>query len=297
MNEEPPQNPQPASPETETPNCACKAAAIADKIAGVAGKIDAVVAKGLGFVENRPWENWLAVANGFIGKFLPVVIGVSGVLAFLVGLVTLIRYDAPFSWILATFGILVATVFSMLLAPKAISLPRSFIEKAEPEAVRPELLCIVKVLVGLGGLVLAVWLLLQFNGSAFASAIVTALVALLAIVVFSHPGLVGLKADYPTNAVEEAITILLFPLKLLLSLLTLVVGLVAVVLLVVGVVNVFSDGMEALENFATAALAPVVVPVCAYGIYLMTVFFLDLYRAITSLPRKLDDLRKAVESK
>ena len=283
----------PESPADGEPSADC----FADKVAGCSGKVDAAVGKCLGIVENHPWEDWLAAANGFIGRFLPLVIGAAGVLAFAVGLVTAIRYDLPFSFVLGNVGILVAALFSMHLAPKAMALPRSFIEKAEPDAVRPELLYIAKILFGLGGLVLSVWLLLQFDGGALATAIVLAVASFLALVVLSHPGLIGLKAGYPTNAVEETITILLFPLKFVLSLLTLVVGLTTVVLLVVGVVNVFSNGGEAFADFSAAALAPVVVPVGAYAAYLTIMFVLDLYRAVVSLPRKLDELRKAVEAK
>ena len=296
MDEDPIQTPDPQTvPPTDGPGTTTEN--VADKVAGCTGKIDAAIGKCLGLVENHPWEDWLAAANGFIGKFLPLVIGVSGVLAFAVGLVTAIRYDARFSFVLANAGLLVAALFSMHLAPKAMSLPRSFIEKAEAEAARPELLYIAKIVFGVGGLVLAVGLLLEFTSDAVGGALAMAAVALLAIVVFSHPGLVGLKADYPTNAVEESITILLFPLKLVLSLLTLVVGVVSVVFLVRGVVDVFSSGQQAVSDFTVSALAPAVVPVCAYAAYLTLVFVLDLYRAVVSLPRKVDDLRKAVESK
>ena len=303
MNEEDIQTPEPQqvppvdAPADEPAGSSSKADEIAGKVAGCAGKVDAAVGKCLGLVENHPWEDWLAAANGFIGRFLPLVIGVSGVLAFAVGLVTAIRYDLPFSFVLGNVGILVAALFSMHLAPKAMALPRSFIEKAEPDAVRPELLYIAKILLGLGGLVVSVWLLLQFDGGALATAIALAVDSFLALVVLSHPGLIGLKAGYPTNAVEETITILLFPLKFLLSLLTLVVGLTTVVLLVVGVVNVFSNGGEAFADFSAAALAPVVVPLGAYVAYLAIMFVLDLYRAVVSLPRKLDELRRAVESR
>ena len=299
MSEENIQNPAPQDvpPAAETPETPAAGTGFAETVANCTGKVDAAVGKCLGLVENHPWENWLAVANGFIGKFLPLVVGAAGVLAFAVGLVKAIRYDAPFSFVLAIVGILVATLFSMHLTPKAMALPRSFVEKAEPDAVRPELLYIAKILVGLGGLVLAVWLLLQFDSDALVAAVVLAVVSLLALVAFSHPGIIGLKADYPTNVVEESITIVLFPLKLVLSLLTLVVGLASVVLFVAGTVNVFYDGEEAVFDFLASALVPVVVPLCAYVAYLTTVFVLDLYRAVVSLPRKLDELRKAVESK
>lgn len=296
MNEEQNQETEPQSPPpAEGPTG--PAAAIEGKVASCTGKVDALVNQCLGFVENHPWENWLAAANGFIGKFLPLVIGLAGAIAFAVGLVTSIRYDLRFSAVLSNVGILVATLFAMHLAPKAMALSRSFIEKREPDAMRPELLYILKVLLGLGGFFLAILLLIQFDGDALVMAIVVAVLAAFATIIFSHPALIGVKADYPENVVEETVTILLLPLKIVLSLLTIVVGVASVLLLASGVVQLFDNGMEASFTLLGAALAPFVVPLGVYVFYLLGVFILDFYRAIVSLPRKLDKLNDTIESK
>lgn len=268
-----------------------------DPISACADKVGTILEKCLGCIENHPWESWLEIANGYIDRFLPAVIGLAGALAFVTSFVMFIRADVPFSYVLGTFGLLVATIFSMHLAPKAMALPRSFLEKREPDAMRPELLYILKILLGAGGLIVALWLLLQFNGDALIAALVVAVVSVLLIIVLSHPGLVCTKADYPTNAVEETLSILLLPLKIVLSLLTIVVGLATVILLVAGIVTLFKSGSDASFQLLMSALAPLAVPVGAYVLYLSTVFILDLYRAVVSLPRKLDDLRKSIESK
>ena len=138
-----------------------KIGAVTDKIDAYRGKVDAVVEKGLGLVGDHPWENWMKVFTEYASKFLPAVIAVSGIIGFLVGLIMSIKNDAPFSVVMGNFGILVATVFSMHLAPKALALPQSFISQKEPDAMRPELLYILKVLLGLGGVIMALVLLCE----------------------------------------------------------------------------------------------------------------------------------------
>jgi hypothetical protein len=286
-------------PETEAPAGAPQEpVAETDGVAGsFTGKIDGLFATVLGFVENHPWEQWLAVANRFLDKFLPVLVAVAGVLAFATGLVTAIRYDARFSDVLSNFGILFGALFTMHLAPKALALPRSFLENREPDAMRPELLYILKVLLGLGGFVVAIGLLLKFNQEELKAGAVVAVVAAILIVAFSHPEMVGAKKGYPGNVVEETIGIVLFPVKLVISLLTLVVGVVTVVLIVQGVVQLFDSGYRGVGTLSEAALAPLAIPLAAYVLYLGVVFVLDFYRAIVSLPRKFDALHDAVESK
>lgn len=286
----------PAAETAETPNCKPNAAQIQSLIACYNGKVDGFIEKMLGLVGNRPWNAWLAKLNGWIGTFLPAVIAVSGALALIAGIVSAIRYELPFSFVLIIVGsVLVGTLFSIHLAPKALSLTRSFIEKGEADAIRPELLYINKVVLGLGGLVLAIFLILQFDSDAFVGAIVSLGVAVLAIIVFSCPAIVGVKADYPSNGVEEAIAILLFPIKFLLALLTLIVGIATVALFVVGVVKLFDNGLEGATYLLVAALMPFLLPLAVYFIYLCTAFLLDFYRALVSIPRKLDDVRKTLE--
>lgn len=273
------------------------AESVEKKITTHLDKVDAFVGKITGLVGDHPWEKWLGVCNTYVGRFMPIAIALAGVLAFIIGLVTAIRYDAPISIVFATLAILVLTAFAMHLAPKALSLTRSFVEKGELEAMRPEYIYINKVLLGLGGLIVAVCLLLRFDGDLLMPALVLGFIALLSIIVYSNPGIVGVKAAYPQNSVEEVITILMFPIKVLLALLTPVIGLAVVGGIVYGIVSLFDSGMNAAIAFLVTALLPFLLPLAVYFIYLILTFGLELYRAFVSLPRRLEDIRKAIAGK
>lgn len=274
-----------------------KIGAVTDKIDAYRGKVDAVVEKGLGLVGDHPWENWMKVFTEYASKFLPAVIAVSGIIGFLVGLIMSIKNDAPFSVVMGNFGILVATVFSMHLAPKALALPQSFISQKEPEAMRPELLYILKVLLGLGGVIMALVLLCE---GLVQLALVLAVLAILQIIICTRPALVGIKPGYPTNAVEEFLTMVLLPLKIVLALLPFIVVVAAVGGFIYGVTFLFKGEFAIMVSpgvFGAAALAPLLLPLAVYVLYLFVSFMLDLYSALVSIPRKLDEVKKAIEDK
>ena len=260
-------------------------------------KVDSVIDRIIGVIGDHPWERWLDRANGFIGAFLPAVIGVAGLLAFLTSVITAIKCDARFSDVIATVWILFGTLLAMHLAPKALSLMRSFIEKGETEMIRPELAYILKVVFTLGSLVMALYSLLTFSGDGFVAGLLFLVIAVLSTIVFSRPGIVGFKFAYPTNCVEEVISIVLLPVKLVFSLLTPIIAVVSVIALIGGIVMWFSNGMEAAMYLGVSALAPVLVPLAAYVAYLMMTFVLDLYRSICSMPRKIDELKEAIRAK
>lgn len=272
-------------------------ASVEAKITQGLSKIDGIVEKVLGVVGDHPWERWLSVGNSFIGKYLPFAIVLSGVLAFVLGLVFVIRYDMPISTVLSCFAILLVTAFSMHLSPKALALSRSFIEKGEDEAMRPELIYINKVICGLGGLVAAIFMLLQFNSDAFILAIILAVISLLSIIIYSNPGIVGVKADYPHNSVEEIITILMFPLKALLALLTPILGIAVVAGFVGGIVKLFDNSLIASIVLLGTAIVPLLLPVVVYFAYLILMFLFDICRSLVSIPRRLEDIRKAISDK
>ncbi len=287
MNEEPID----AAPSaTEQPRPMSAEARITEKL----GKVDGYVEKALGVIGNHPWESWLETVNGYVGIFLPAVIALVGVAASLIGFVVAIRYDMPVSVVLSSLFILVVTAFSMHLAPKALSLARSLVEKGELAAMRPEYIYINKVILGLGGLVAALYLIVQFNRDAFVAALGVILVAVLSIIVFSNPAIVGVKAGYPQNSVEEIITILMFPFKLILALLTPIIGIAVIAGLVYGVVKLFDAGTVATQVFLATAIMPLLVPLAVYFAYLLLTFVFELYRAIVSVPRRLEEIRKAV---
>jgi hypothetical protein len=204
----------------------------------------------------------------------------------------MIKADAPFSYVVKMLFILVPVLFAMHLAPKALALTRSFIEKGEPAVIRPELMYIMKVICGIGGILLGVYLLLNFDKDLVVSAIAAIIFAVLMIICLERPGIVGVKPGYPANCVEEVIALVLFPVRVLIALLTLLIGMAAVGGIVYGIVLWFDDGLSAAMAFGTTALVPFVVPLIVYFIYLVVVFTLDFYRAIVSIPRKLDELKK-----
>jgi hypothetical protein len=57
-------------------------------------------------------------------------------------------------------------------------------------------------------------------------------------------------------------------------------------------VQCFNDGLIAAYAFGATALIPFVIPLAVYFLYLVMVFSLDFYRAIVSIPRKMDELKK-----
>jgi len=269
------------------------------KVEETVGKVGSILERGvdkaLGLVGDHPWEKWLAVANKYIAIFLPALVAVLGVVAFLLGMVWLIKEKAPCSELLVPLFALVGVVFSMLLAPKALALTNSFIEKGEPESIRPELLHILKVVLGLGGLAFALYLLLQFDADKLGTAVVAIAVSLLSVVLCSRPGLIGVKADYPKNGVEEAITLLFLPVKIMLAFLPFIV----VGCTIVTALQCFGEeyGIMAAGDLFAAAVMPLAVPLAVYFCVLAIYLVLDVYRAIVSVPRKLDALRQALEEK
>ena len=265
---------------------------VTEKINEYSGKVDALVESALGVIGNRPWDSWLETANKYISKFLPAAIALAGVLACLTGLITMIKNDAPFSWVVKQLFILVPVLFAMHLAPKALALTRSFIEKGESVVVRPELMYIMKVVCGIGGVLLGVYLLLNFDKDLVGTAIAAIIFAVLMIICLERPGIVGVQSGYPVNCVEEVIALVLFPVRVLIALLTLLVGLAVVGGIVYGIVQWFDNGLSAAVTFGTTALVPFVVPLIVYLVYLVVVFTLDFYRAIVSIPRKLDEMKK-----
>ena len=283
-----------AGAETEDAKCecGCSCQSVAEKITEYNGKVDACVESAIGFVGNRPWEDWLKVANTYITRLLPAAIAVAGVLAFVTALVSTIRMNAPFSDVVNTLWILVPTLFSIHLAPKALALMRSFVEKREAEAIRPELMYIMKVVCGIGGLLLGAYLLLCFNSDLVVPAIVAVVFALLMVICLGRPEIVGVKPGNPENCVEEIIALVLFPVKVVIALMTPLIGLAAVCGIVYGIVLWFDDGLEAAFAFGITAVLPLVLPLVVYFTYLLAVCTLDLYRAIVSIPRKLDELKK-----
>ena len=261
-----------------------------EAIAKYSGKVDEFVDKGLGFITDHPWEKWIGGANKYISMFLPAVVALAGVLGIILGIIFSIKNEAPAQFVIYFLLALVPVALSMHLAGKAAALAGSFLGKREAYAVRPELFYIVKAVCGLGSVAVAIALLLQFDGDAALTALVVLFLAALVMIVVSHPEIIGFKAGYPANAVEEAIAIVLFPVNLILAFLPIITGLATIGTFVYAVRILFDVAEISTMIFLVDALLPVLIPLGAYFLYLAIVFLLDFYRAIVSIPRKLDEV-------
>ena len=265
--------------------------AFAAKIENVEKMLDGWVARAFELFGNLPWAKWLGIVNRYVAMFLPVVIALAGVCATIAGLVTAVKYDMPAGMALKTLWVLVLTVFSLHLAPKALALARSLVERSEAEAIRPEFLYILKVAGGLGGVVYALYQFLQFDKDAVVPAFVALGLAALVAIVCTNPGLAGVKAETPKNVVEEVFAIFLLPFKTALALISAIVGVAAAIGLVRGVCLLFSNGFAASIELTCTALLPLLVPVVLYLVMLLALFIVDLCRALARIPGKLDEVK------
>lgn len=277
---------------------------LVDKVTVWTRFVDNYISKGLGFIGERPWKQWFDTANHYILRLLPGVVAIAGVVAAVQSLRIAIFAGQLFSSLFfytmgVTIGLLILTMFVMHLAPKAISLVLSVVEKSEPQLVRPELLYIFKVAFGLGGFLFAICSL--FLGE-FGWMLGGAFVAVLCTVVCTCPEVAGMQSGHPTNAIEEIISLIVFPVRLLLSFFAMLIGLLVTPAVVVGVIMtcMFGTGDTEAKGCAMLLMALVASLFAPLVIYFLVLIFnacMDLYRTVASLPRKLDDVRKAIENK
>lgn len=268
-----------------------------EKLDSINQKFDRSITATMDQIGNHPWESWISVANRCIAKCLPLAIAVIGLLSFFTGLIIAIKYDARMSQVLIVFGILLWTVFSMHLAPKALSLLQSMVDRGAMDVIRPELAHILKVAFGLGGLALAIAGFFSGTGEGAVFGLVALVGAVICVIVFSRPDLIGVKYDYPKNCLEEAIGLVLLPLKVLCSLIALVVAVAMIACLVMGIVAWFDKYGDPTSTLLVGAVVPMMLPLIVYSAYLSVFAVCDLFRAVCSVPQKLDDVRKAIESK
>lgn len=295
-----------ATPEAEAPKKNA-VEAVVEKIEQVENKVNGWVDKALNLVGDRPWEKWLGIANKYVEMILPLAIALAGVLACITGLVVAIKQDARFSQVIAQFWVLIPMLFALHLAPKALALARSFVEKGSAEPIRPELLYILKVVGGIGGVLLAVFGLLQFDKDSAIGALMLLFIAALTIIITTRPGIVGIKAAHPENVVEEVFAIVLLPVKIVLSLLTLFVGIGTVVGLVWGILTIFGvgidnpygipglAGMVAYDRLFNTSVLPLLLPLAVYLWTLFVLFIIDLLRAVAKIPSKLDEVKETIK--
>ena len=260
---------------------------IESKITGIFDKMNSCIDKALGFITNRPWAHWLKVGEKYVLRYLPFAVAFLGLLTILSTIVVACRADLGFGTVLkGLLGLVVLSAFVLYLLPKTSTLVTSLLENREDEAVRPQLLGVMKTM----GLIITASLL--FNPASdleFVSVVLV--VSLVLVILATNPKIMGVKAEAPKNYAEEFITLCLLPYKVFVSLFTYVIAGLVIGGVVIGLTALFESefySIEAVATFAGTLVLTVVLPLIVYFIYLFVNFFAEIVRAIVSLPKKLD---------
>ncbi len=256
------------------------------KITGIFDKMNSCIDKTLGFIIDHPWANWLKVGEKYVLRYLPLAVAFLGALTVLSTIIVACRADLGFGTVLkGLLGLVVLVAFVLYLLPKTTTLVTSLLDNREDEAIRPQVLGVMKTV----GLVFAASLL--FSGCDFVQVLVVLVVSLVLVVLAANPKIMGVKADCPPNYSEELITLCLLPYKVFVALFTYVIAGLVIGGVVIGLTELFESefySIEAVETFSGTLVLTVILPLIAYFIYLSVNFFAEIVRAIVSLPKKLD---------
>lgn len=266
------------------------ASGIEAKITGFNEKIISRVDKTLGYITDHPWADWFKTGEKYILRYLPIAVAALGVLTLVSFLVVSFCADIGIATVAKVLlGLAIAIAFVLYLLPKTTTLVTSLLDNREDEAVRPQILGVMKT----GGLLFAASLLLNPE-SDFVAAIIVLILSLILVVLATNPKIMGVKAECPQNYAEELITLCLLPYKVLAAFFTYIIAGLVLGGLIVGMSELFGSGFESVEAIVTLSgtlIFVVALPLIVYFMYLFVNFFAEIIRAIVSIPKKLDELR------
>lgn len=264
----------------------------------LAGKGDSMFEKLYGYIDRQPWFERLEKTNAFVGICVSPCILAAGVAALAAALLCWIQSDSDFysfgMFVKSGIGVAIAAVLSSHLAPKALALQQSCLSKSELDYIRPEFMYILKTVLGVGSLLGGIVLL--FSKEILASVSLFG-IGVIAVILLGCPKLIGCAPGYPKNTVEEIISIFRMLIKSVLVFATLATGIATLGGLGYGLWQFFSDlkfPAGSIFVFLSAVVAPLAIPLAVYFFYLAVMFTLDGYRAVVSIPAKLDALKEAL---
>lgn len=152
------------------------------KITGIFDKMNSCIDKTLGFIVDHPWANWLKVGEKYVLRYLPLAVAFLGALTVLSTIIVACRADLGFGTVLkGLLGLVVLVAFVLYLLPKTTTLVTSLLDNREDEAIRPQVLGVMKTV----GLVFAASLL--FSGCDFVQVLVVLVVSLVLVVLAANP--------------------------------------------------------------------------------------------------------------
>jgi len=253
-----------------------------------------VEAKFWSMVGRCPWTDWLKRANGLVAKGMPFALGLVAVAACATWFVALARQNAPVSAVFKPWLTLVVMVCSAYVSRRAMALPCRTMEGCARLTIRPQMAYILKVAVTLGLIICGCSLAIdQGDRDSIIAGVSIALTGVAWGVCLEKTSLLRIKVGMPANCVEEAVALLLLPVRFLIAVLP--IALAATV--VVGAVYAFAvfngDGVLIATVLAGLVTLPTAVSLVVHLYYVFSNVALELMKAEVSLPAKLDALRSA----
>lgn len=237
------------------------------------------------WLEKIPFDRFIGTYNNFIEKTIPAVIILSGICYIVTSFIreeleggSFLLFELnPISLILVMAVMVIA---SSVIAPKSLRLARSLVSDRWRMAIRPEIIFLFKIIV------ITLNIVLMFVHVGFIAATPIFVLILLTL---SHPDIIGLKVEMPKTAVEEVFALVLIVPSFLLAFLLPILWLGAFGCLLAALFA----GMS--ELYIVAILAPALAPIVIYVIYILIMFFIDLFSLVTNLLNRVEDIRKTLE--
>ena len=255
------------------------------------------------FLERSNYEEQTKKVLGYMEKSTPIIIIISGIGFFIYLIVQMIKDGMPFGfgrgditsllrgdWVSYLLGmnvfsitltLLVLIITLAVLAPKALRLARSTQDKNAVILIRPEYLYILKVII-------VVLNVLAFLSPPYFLGLILLPVTVILLGILCKPQLIGIRAEYPGNAVVEITALILLYYRIVMFLLSPVIVILSFLFLL-GAMFANTPGL-----YPVAMLLPVVAPVVAYFVYLFTVFLAEFVQAICSIPTKIDKVHETL---
>lgn len=201
--------------------------------------IDKALDQGTSVVSKLDTEKYLGLANKYIEKFIAYAILGLGALSMFLFILALCMSDSERmvkgigSKI---FYVIPVTLIAAVLTPKLLQLLRSLVEKSTADSIRPEVATILK----LGAIGCLVWAIAQLCLGEVVAAIIGLLDGVLSMIVLSKPESFGVKYETPSNAVDEIVSLIRLPFRVVLKLIS-PVAVIAIVCLVVSSIATMCD--------------------------------------------------------
>ena len=257
------------------------------------------------FFERSNYEEQTKKVLGYMEKSTPIIIIISGIGFFIYLIVQMIKDGMPLGfgrgditsllrgdWVSYLLGmnvfsitltLLVLIITLAVLAPKALRLARSTQDKNAVILIRPEYLYILKVII-------VVLNVLAFLSPPYFLGLILLPVTVILLGILCKPQLIGIRAEYPGNAVVEITALILMYYRIVMFLLSPVIVILSFLFLL-GAMFANAPGF-----YPVAMLLPVVAPVVAYFVYLFTVFLAEFVQAICCIPTKIDKVHETISA-